>query len=265
MGEYAVFTTAVATLKARAQVADREEWYVEGQLDVILSEAAFGHNTAYTFTATTSTLPAREESLVRILAFAEVMNVRAAAFALQASTSGGGGVSIGTDRNAPYYKCMDMRDKLLVQYQTACRQLGITASSGVKLGMLATVDYALTKPGRERSPFNVVPAAIIGGQANISSGVWVVEWELPPFQDLKQLVLFYDLSTVSMREAWNNESLSGYPQIRDGLVPKAVITDQSRTSLKLTGLGTTGSHRVMLVTMSVAGQYAYSNEYVVIT
>lgn len=259
------YTTTRKRLIAQASIS--ETWLLQpaaGEteilLDVLLSDAVRLHNPNYSFATGISNVPSREEIPIRTLAHAQVQNARASVFSTQANAPSSVAGGFGTDRNTPYYKCVDLRDRLIAQYKEQCASLGIpTGSGGMIEGELLSFERMIK--AQVPSPFNRIPSPSIGGQANIENGEWIIEWDFPPFPDFYQFVLFYDTGDVAIHDPTNQDSNTGYPQIRDDLEPAVAINNGDQRKVKLTGLVSDNKHRVLLVMVARNAKMSYSNEY----
>jgi hypothetical protein len=256
----------VEELKRKAHVQGSED-IGDTDMESLVLGALGRHNSGYILgSSSTTTLPASESWPVLLLAWSDLMLLRANRFATQANMSGTGN-QVGTDRNTPFFKCLEMHKTLLGQYGTACLSLGLTTYANASKVSNITITDPMTGAEIPRLISASVEPPLITGPAAISGDYLILEWSFRPQLNFYNLSLFFDNSIENIKQPWNSDSTSGYPFIRDGLSPLWVTLEANRSQAKIEDLDYSSGQQLhfLLVTRSRSGNYSYSNEHVIHT
>lgn len=234
------------------------ERITDPHLDRIIVEAVPRHNPAYSITAESSTVPAQESRAVVLLSWHDLQRVRAAMFATQPSTSAPGG--FGTDRNTPFYKCMELAKQLIEDYKEACALLGLAEHAFSPRATNTIVADALTgvlKPNAV-SP-KAQPVALHTINYAVDGSTIELLWDSPSAQaHLLANVLFHATGSTPIADI-SAEGL--YPGIRAGLNPVWQSAAQDRTGVRIELPSTVGeTHRFLMVSVSRGYRHSHSNE-----
>ena len=255
----AVLATLVASLKEVANVTANDV-ISDTLAGTFLTQALAQHNPMYSITS----LPAREEEVVQILAWIKVCLKRASNVVSQQTAHGPAG--FGQDRETPYRKNMDMVAQLQRQYQAVCGRLGLSNDgTGVTTSFLTTLDDrtdAITPLSLEPT---VGPLVLTVTQSTTNLSIFDFSWNFPAFDNFDSVQLFMVERTLletddALYQEWNYESDTGIPRLLNGATLLVTISRADQKSVRVTELDFLLRHRFLAVLKTRSGHYAYSEE-----
>ena len=255
----ASLATLVASLKEVANVTANDV-ISDTLAGTFLTQALAQHNPLYTF----SSLPAREEEAVQILAWIKVCLKRASNVVSQQTAHGPAG--FGQDRETPYRKNMDMVAQLQRQYQAICSRLGLGGDgSSISVSYLTTMDDRVDA----LTPLSLEPAigplvfSVVQSSSNLS--VFDLSWDFPAFDNFDSVQLFMVERTAleidePLLQNWNYDSDTGIPRILNGATLLTTITNPAQKAVRITEVDFLKRHHFVAVLKTRSGHYAYSQE-----
>jgi hypothetical protein len=252
----------VRDLKLYGGVQPSENFADPNDFNRIVVRAATRHNKAYTCAVDSCTIPTTEHFAVVLLAWSDLSIIRASRFATQASTTQSG-TMFGTDRNTPFYKCMELSKKLGEQYEEECKSLGLEIYAGYGSVSLSTVTCEnVDLEAQTPIEFALNPPAISLTAADVQGdGTAILRWTQDFHTNFATYKLFYHTSEIY--QDWNITS-ARCPRINADAQFVGALNDQASKAIKLTDLSTVSgtTHHFLIVCVSRSETYAYSNEVV---
>lgn len=255
----ASLATLVASLKEVANVTANDV-ISDTLAGTFLTQALAQHNPLYTV----SSLPAREEEAVQILAWIKVCLKRASNVVSQQTAHGPAG--FGQDRETPYRKNTDMVGQLQRQYQAVCGRLGLSNDgTGVTVSHLTTLDDrtdAVTPLSLEPT---IGPLVLTVTQSTTNLSIFDFTWDFPTFDNFDSVQLFMVERALTetddaLYQEWNYESDTGIPRLLNGATLLTTITRADQKAVRVTELDFLLRHRFLAVLKTRSGHYAYSEE-----
>lgn len=253
----AVLGTLVTTLKFKADIEVSDD-FSDAQLQALINDALLEHNPSMTML----TLPATEERLVLLLAWAEVCAIRATRFAKQAdlvgNITGYGQAGFGQNMESPFTRNLKMAEFLRKQYVELGSTLGVANSSVVSSSVLRIAPEFDAQVSTTES---VPPPPITLTSGDNQNDYVVLSWTMADYPNFYRYHIFTSLGvTPCIYQEWNYASTTGIPCILDGLTAAGIVDTQSVKSVKLTGIDRTDITRYLVVCESRSGKFSYSNE-----
>jgi len=255
----------VTELKFNARVQSSEGFTDPGDFQKVVADAVRLHNSTYVATTVSCTVPEVEKDVVGLLAWARLCMVRASRFATDSNASGQGW---GTDRNTPFYKCLELHKILTAQYTEGCKALGLTVFAGagaialsevtcenLDMGAQTPIEMSLTPP--------VIRLYSTPTTAVNSNGTLAVYWEQANYSNFAKTVLVHVTGSTSVYDAGNYAS-AVLPRIIDTAAIVGTVTNPDIRALNLTDIAVTPGiiNRFLVASVSKSGKYTYSNEIV---
>ena len=253
-------TELIRDLKSFSKVQESEKFSDPNDFIRIVVSAARRHNKTYVVSLEACTIPAIEHNVVVLLAWAALSRIRASAFATQPSVTGSG-VQYGTDRNTPFYKCMELAKQLEEMYKQECVDLGLTSYAGNSNVIVTEVTCENLDLGAQTPvEISLVPPPIsLGASAITPEGTLVLSWTQSNFANFDSFVVLHSTETITA--AWNFSSA-----VLPGVADSATVMTVFKSAVyacKFTDLNTTVANHFLVVCKSKSGKYTFSNEVVV--
>ncbi len=256
----AAIATLRDSLKRRAKIQASEN-FTDSDLEGHLTDALREHNPSYEF----GVLPVAEEEPVILLAWIRVCNSRAAQWAQAANT--GGQATMQQDNETPFSKNLKLAKFLREQYTALVVSLGISSRfSGISVSTVTAQDgwvEAEVPLALSRTP-PVPTLSLAAGESKAVGTTYIIKWTVERYENFQEWRLFHmvteNVSTDTLRHAWNQDSDSGTPQLNNLADLLKTISDQQISTLKAVNVDKTKRNLFLLVAVSRSGLFSYSNE-----
>lgn len=247
------------TLRDKCGVPD-EGAFTDAKLQTLIGEAMTEHNASYDYT----TLPAKEEQLVVLLAWIQVCYMRASRFGAELSVSVGGS---GVDRAQPFNPFIQLARELRTRYEALCNQIGVPPggadieSSQILQGELSREDSlsGLTLPlDTQRVP--PTPVLSSDQQTNgVGNRTVRLSWRLGRMTDFQTFRVFSSSTAGLSDPSTLSENTALYPGLKTGVTCLAALTELYQTCIRLSGFDA-GDVYIVVAVYDADNRLAISNE-----
>lgn len=259
-------TEALAHVKLRASIQSSER-ITDAVISDMIQEAVNEHSSAY---ATIADVPTREIEAVTLLAMERVQLLRAVGFSKESDLKGASGY--GTDRNTPYYKCVDSAAAFRDKYNRLVAKLGVSSGGEIVVGTVVKRSM-LNDRFMESGDVPTLPSVTLALHASsddVSTGTtFVLEWKLDRevWTEFFEYRLFHLTGDDAIFQAWNYESTKGVPYLNNSSSQLLTIDNPTYKAAKVTGMTKSSGtkNRFVVVLVSRTGDYKLSNELVLET
>jgi hypothetical protein len=251
----------IARLKRDATIDVSEGFDDDDDLTVWIEDAIAQHRPD----ASVEDIENNEIELVILLAWAKCSLVRANKYAKDTNISGGQGFA--NDRSTPYYKLMDLANRLIQRYKMLVENLGIQDVGGdiIQGRFYKREDLidALTPLSTAPIPSKITLSMEDGESATVGSTL-IIKWRMKEINDFVSFYLFHLQSdTDSILQKWNYNSGSGFPGINDSAAQIWSTNDQSVKEIKLLDVDKSLKQRYVIVAKNMQAKTVNSNELLI--
>lgn len=251
--------SSLAQLVSRLR-ADASVQPSEGFSDTKLGEwvrAAIQRHVPEYSTEANPTVPSIEDEAIITLAWESLCYSRAAKSVNSTDSRGAG--PIGTDRDSPYQRNMDMAAALKKRYDQIVAQTSTSEAGGEIIQGRLVMKSARTDQ-IEGGPF---PRVIVGLQAkNVTTTTCVLVWSAGYTEFFADFLLYAGDDPVL--DSDNTDTDDDVPGIADSALLIQKIEDQDANSVLITDLSPGEVSYFVLVLKTRQGRHYYSNEILVI-
>lgn len=249
---------------SRGSISTHEQsaYLSAAEIDTLIVDAVMEHSSVYT---SMPDVPQREIEAVLLLALERVQLRRSVAYATEKSLKGAEG--FGTDRNTPYYKCIDSANMLRKQYEALVAKLGIESKGDVIVSTISkqSVKFDRLVPDDSAPSLPDVTLAVHSSSEDDGTGTtYTLQWTMSKDHAYLffQYHLFHMTGSSAIFQPWNYESTKGVPHVNNDATKLLTVDNISNTVVKVSNITKTGStvNRFLLGYESRNGYFNLSNE-----